>query len=56
MSLKPIIKGVSVGAAVGAVLFVISRSSPSQRRVLKKDANRAYKAMGNVWSDFSDMI
>lgn len=56
MNLKPIIKGVTLGATVGAMVYVISQSSPRQKRDLKKNTGKALRAFGTVVDGFSSMI
>lgn len=56
MSVLPIIKGVSLGAAVGAVCFVVAKSSTRQKRMIKRDASKTVKAFSDVVSDFTSMI
>ncbi|HHX57079.1 MAG TPA: hypothetical protein GX710_03590 [Clostridiales bacterium] len=56
MKLKPVIKGVTLGATVGAMVYVISQSSPRQKRDLKKNTSKALRAFGTVVDGFSSMI
>jgi tagatose-1,6-bisphosphate aldolase len=56
MSVKPLVRGVTAGVTVGAVCYVISKSSPKQKRMLKKNTNKALRALNSVVDGFSSMI
>lgn len=56
MDLKPVITGVTLGATVGTVAYVISKSFPKQKRELRKNTGKALKAFGTVVDGFTSMI
>ena len=56
MGIKPIVKGVTIGAAVGTVCYMVSKSSPKKKRALKKRTECAVKAVGSMLEGFSSMM
>lgn len=56
MNMKPIVKGVTVGAAVGAITYMVSQSSPKQKRDFKRTTGKALRAFGSVVDGFTSMI
>ena len=56
MNLKPVIKGVTLGATVGTMVYVVSKSSPRQKRELRKNTGKALKAFSTVVDGFTSMI
>jgi hypothetical protein len=54
--LKTIAKGITVGITLGAVCYVISQSTPHQKREISRNARRTIHSFGNVISNFTSMI
>ncbi|NLP25869.1 MAG: hypothetical protein GX365_00760 [Clostridiales bacterium] len=56
MNIKPVLKGVTLGATIGAMVYVVSKSSPKQKRELKRSTGKALRAFGTVVDGFTSMI
>lgn len=56
MDIRPIVKGLTAGAAVGTVVYVFSQSTPRQKRSFKRTTGNALKAFGSVVDGFTSMI
>lgn len=54
--MKTIAKGITLGMAAGAVCYVISQSTPRQKHEISRNARRTIHSLGNVVSNFTDMI
>ncbi len=55
-NIKSVAKGITAGIAIGAVCYVISQSTPRQRREMKRNAERTIHSFGNTVSNFTSMI
>ena len=56
MSMSSLVKGITVGAMAGAVVYAVSNSSSRQRHKVKTNAGKAIKAIGNVVEGISYMM
>ena len=56
MTLKSIIRGVTVGATVGTVCYMMSKATSRQKHDIKKNAGKAVKAAGCVLDDITSLI
>lgn len=54
--IKTIAKGIATGVAVGTVCYVISQSTPHQKREMKRNAERTIHSFGSVINTFSSMM
>lgn len=55
-TMKTLAKGIAAGLAVGSVCYVISQSSPHQKREIKRNAERTIHSFGNVVNTFTSML
>jgi hypothetical protein len=55
-SMKTLAKGITAGIAIGAVCYVISQSTPHQKREIKRNANKMLHSFGSTVSTFTSMI
>ena len=56
MNWNTMIKGISVGASVGAAAFMLINSKDRKKRTLKRKAGRMLKAAGDALSDMTDIL
>ena len=56
MTLKSIIRGVTVGATVGTVCYMMSKATSRQKHDIKKNAGKAVKAAGCVLDDITSLM
>lgn len=56
MEYKSILKGAAVGMLAGTACYMISRSSNTKKRALKRNTGKALKAFGSAVSCFSSMM
>ena len=56
MNINPVVKGITIGATVGAITYAMSNTSHSKKRRMKKNAGRAMKAVGSVIDGISFMM
>lgn len=56
MNINPVVKGITIGATVGAITYAMSSTSHSKKRRMKKNAGRAMKAVGSVIDGISFMM
>ena len=56
MSWNAWMKGISVGASVGAAAFMLVRSKDRKKRSLKRKAGKMLKAAGDALSDMTDIL
>ncbi len=56
MTVKSMVKGLSVGAAVGTVCYMMSKATSKQKHDIRKNTNRAIKAAGCVLDDLTSLI
>ena len=56
MKTATMIKSVATIAAAGTVAYMISSSSPSTRRKIKRTTGKALHSFGNVFNDISSMM
>lgn len=49
-------KGIVVGAAMGGAVYIMAHSTSSQKRRLKRSADKALKSLGNMAESISDMM
>ncbi|MBR2085626.1 MAG: hypothetical protein IJ906_00555 [Oscillospiraceae bacterium] len=56
MSWNAWMKGISVGASVGAAAFMLVSSKDRKKRSLKRKAGKMLKAAGDALSDMTDIL
>ena len=56
MSWNAMLKGISVGASVGAAAFMLVSSKDRKKRSLKRKAGKMLKAAGDALSDITDIL
>lgn len=56
MRLKTIAKGIVIGSAIGTACYVMSGTTPKQRRHLKKSLSKTIRNIGYMCNDFSYMM
>lgn len=56
MSFKSIVRGITVGATVGTVCYMMSKASSRQKHDIKKNAGKAVKAAGCVVDDIASLM
>lgn len=56
MTLKSIVRGVTVGATVGTVCYMLSKATSRQKHDIKKNAGKAVKAAGCVLDDITSLM
>ncbi|MDR0919701.1 MAG: hypothetical protein LBM93_10750 [Oscillospiraceae bacterium] len=56
MNLTNVVKGVIAGATLGGIGLIIANSSNRQKRLIKRDASRCGRAIGDVFTDFTSML
>lgn len=56
MTLKSVIRGVTIGATVGGVCYMMSRATSRQKHDIKKNAGKAVKAAGCVLDDLTSLM
>ena len=54
MNLKSVVRGVGVGTAVGTACYLLSTSR--QKHDIRKNANKAMKAVGCVLDDIGSLM
>lgn len=56
MRLKTLAKGVVVCSAIGTACYMVSNSTPRQRRHLKKTLSKGMRSIGSMCNDFSYLV
>jgi hypothetical protein len=56
MNINAIVKGVTVGAAVGTGWYVFSKASDRKKHSMKRHAGKALKAAGCVLEDITSLV
>ena len=56
MSWNAWMKGISVGASVGAAAFMLVSSKDRKKRSIKRKAGKMLKAAGDALSDMTDIL
>jgi hypothetical protein len=56
MTVKSVAKGLTVGATVGTILYMMSKATSKQKHDIRKNTNRAIKAAGCVLDDITSLI
>ena len=56
MSWNTMIKGLSVGASVGAAAFMLINSTNMKKRSIKRKADKMLKVAGDALSDMTDIL
>ncbi len=56
VSWNAIVKGISVGASVGAACFMLINTRDRKKRSLKRKAGKMLKAAGDALSDMTDAL
>ncbi len=56
MNIKTVAKGVLIGSAIGTVCYVVSGTTPRQRRHMKKTISRGIRNFGTMCNDFSYLM
>ena len=53
MTVKSIVRGVTVGATVGTVCYMMSKATSKQKHDIRKNAGKAVKAAGCILDDIT---
>ena len=56
MNLKSVVRGVGVGTAVGTACYLLSKATSRQKHDIRKNANKAMKAVGCVLDDIGSLM
>ena len=56
MTVKSIVRGVTVGATVGTVCYMMSRATSKQKHDIRKNAGKAVKAAGCILDDITSLM
>ena len=56
MNLKSVVRGVGVGTAVGTACYLLSKATSRQKHYIRKNANKAMKAVGCVLDDIGSLM
>lgn len=56
MTLKSIVRGVTIGATVSGVCYMMSKATSKQKHDIKKNAGKAVKAAGCVLDDITSLM
>ncbi|MBQ8688524.1 MAG: hypothetical protein IJ512_08305 [Ruminococcus sp.] len=56
MTVKSVVKGLTIGATVGTVCYMMSKATSKQKHDIRKNTNRAIKAAGCVLDDITSLI
>ncbi len=56
MNLEAMVKGISVGAAVGTAWYLVAKASDRKRHNMKRHAGKALKAAGCVLDDITSLV
>ena len=56
MSWNAMVKGISVGASVGAACFMLINSKDRKKRSLKRKAGKMLKSAGDALSEMTDIL
>jgi hypothetical protein len=56
MTIRSVVRGVTVGAAVGTACYMLSKATSRQKHDIRKNAGKAIKAAGCVLDDLTSLI
>lgn len=56
MKIKTIAKGVVIASAVGTACYMISNTTPRQRKHMKRTLSRSIRNIGSMCNDFSYLM
>ncbi|MBQ8825318.1 MAG: hypothetical protein IJZ64_08870 [Ruminococcus sp.] len=56
MTVKSVVRGITVGATIGGVCYLMSKATSKQKHDIKKNTGRAIKAAGCVLDDITSLI
>lgn len=56
MKIKTVAKGVLIGSVIGTVCYVVSGTTPRQRRHIKRTVSRSIRNFGTMCNDFSYLM
>lgn len=56
MKIMTIVKGASLLAVTGGVCYMVSKAPKRKQKCLKRDANRAIRAVNSMVHDFQGMM
>ncbi len=56
MQIGAIVKGITVGTAVGAACYVVSKASSRKKHSMKRHIGQTLKAAGCVLDDFTSIV
>ena len=56
MTVKSVVRGVTVGATVGTVCYMMSKATSKQKHDIRKNAGKAVKAAGCILDDLTSLI
>lgn len=56
MKIKTVAKGVLIGSVIGTVCYVVSETTPRQRRHIKRTVSRSIRNFGTMCNDFSYLM
>ncbi len=56
MNVKSVVRGLTVGAAVGTACYMLSKATSRQKHDIRKNTTKAIKAAGCVLDDLTSLI
>ncbi len=56
MTIGSVVKGIAMGAAVGAAWYAVSKASERERRSMKRHVGRALKEAGAALDDMTSVM
>jgi hypothetical protein len=56
MTIRSVVRGVTVGAAVGTACYMLSKATSRQKHDIRKNAGKAIKAAGCVLDNLTSLI
>ncbi len=56
MNVKSVVRGITVGAAVGTACYMLSKATSRQKHDIRKNTTKAIKAAGCVLDDLTSLI
>ena len=56
MTVKSVVRGVTVGATVGTGCYMMSKATSKQKHDIRKNAGKAVKAAGCILDDLTSLM
>ncbi len=56
MTVKTLAKGILIGSAIGTACYMVSNTTPKQRKHMKKTISKGMRNIGTMCNDFSYMM